>query len=103
MHDPTQIWSHLAGRVLLPSHDFAAHLALADAVYRQWPAAALGRPPLWLPQPSDACRTNIARFLDRVRVRAICDTWGRGWDAWLHAAAPAFVVGLDSVLACVAP
>ncbi|KAG2449704.1 hypothetical protein HYH02_005232 [Chlamydomonas schloesseri] len=65
--DAPKIWSHLARNVLLPSHDFASHLELADAVYGQWPAAALGRPPLWLPQPPDACRTNIATFLERIR------------------------------------
>ena len=68
-HIHAQIWSHLARRVLLPSHDFAAHLALADVVFRPWPAAALGRPPLWLPEPADARRTNIALFLDSIRVR----------------------------------
>ncbi|GFR42552.1 hypothetical protein Agub_g3459 [Astrephomene gubernaculifera] len=72
--DGPEIWRHITSRILLPSHDFAVHQRLAAAVYDNWPVAALGRPPLWLPHPAEASETNVARFLESIRH----EPWWRG-------------------------
>lgn len=72
-----QIWRFLSQHVLLPSHDFdTVHRRLADAVYdsHAWPAAALGRPPLWIPDPAAAAATNAGRFLAKLQQ----ESWWRG-------------------------
>ncbi len=56
--------------MLLPSHDFdTVHRRLAGAVYdsNAWPAAVMGRPPLWIPDPAAAAATNVGRFLAKLQ------------------------------------
>ncbi|KAG2501348.1 hypothetical protein HYH03_001138 [Edaphochlamys debaryana] len=77
--DGPKVWRHLATRVLLPSHAFPLHLRLAAAAYEGWPADALGRPPLWLPEPQAAAETNAGRFLASLESQ----------DWWREAAGPA--------------
>lgn len=63
-----QIWRHIVSEMLLPSHSFVLHTRLAAVVYNGWPSATLGRPPLWFPDTSESCRTNVARFLESIQV-----------------------------------
>ncbi|GLC41156.1 hypothetical protein PLESTB_001797100 [Pleodorina starrii] len=83
--DAPEIWRHITARILLPSHDFAVHVRLAAAVYDGWPAAALGRPPLWLPDPVESGRTNVARFLSSVQGEA---WWRAAVARWAASAGP---------------
>ena len=66
---PNQIWGHITECLLRPHHNFeSVHAYLAAAVYGEWPAAALGPPPLWLPHPALAQQTNVARFMSTFDV-----------------------------------
>lgn len=80
-----QVWRFLTSHLLAPQHPFELHVQLAKLVFADWPADALGRPPLWCPTSTQRQETNIARFLATFQVgtmRPPCNSAGSSHAAW---------------------
>ncbi|MCO5598336.1 hypothetical protein L7F22_052430 [Adiantum nelumboides] len=63
---PAHTWQMICKEILLPSHPFPLHQLLYYSTYRDWDAAKLGPPPVWMPALETAGATNIGQCLERL-------------------------------------
>lgn len=68
-----EAWREISTAILQPSHPFALHRLLHDAVFADWDSGQLGPPPAWTPERAGIERSNVGRLMGELGLQSVAE------------------------------